>query len=94
MRWPWHVLARRFKDLCVEFGVYRERITTFYTLRRTFETIATTADVNQAVINSIMGHAPKGDDMSAVYRQRVFDDSLRRCTDHVKAWLDGSIKLS
>lgn len=92
--WNRHVLARRFKNLCVEYGVYREGITTFYTLRRTFETIATTADVNQAVINSIMGHAPRNDDMSAVYRQRVFDDSLRRCTDHVKAWLDGSIKLA
>jgi integrase len=92
--WNRHVLGRAFKKLAEDCEVYREGISTFYTLRRTFETIATTADVNQAVIDHIMGHAPKAGDMSAVYRQRVFDDSLRRCTDHVLEWLRGSIKLS
>lgn len=92
--WNRHVLGRAFKTLAEDSEIYREGVTTFYTLRRTFETIATTADVNQAVIDKIMGHTPRTGDMGAVYRQRIFDDSLRRCTEHVEGWLQGSIKLN
>lgn len=92
--WNRHVLGRAFKELCDDTDLYRQGITTFYTLRRTFETIATTASVNQAVIDKIMGHTPRAGDMAAVYRQRIFDDSLRLCTDHVRGWLNGSIELN
>jgi integrase len=66
----------------------------FYTLRRTFETIATTAGVPQAVIDKIMGHVPKIDDMSAVYRQKIFDQQLLECTSHVRDWYLGKIELN
>ncbi|BBO33452.1 hypothetical protein [Lacipirellula parvula] len=56
----------------------------FYSLRRTFETIATTASVSQAAIDHIMGHARN--DMASVYRQQIFDQQLKECADHVRAW--------
>jgi hypothetical protein len=34
-----------------------------------------------------MGHAPKSDDMSAVYRERIGNDRLKAVTDHVREWL-------
>ncbi len=72
---------------------HRKGVTTFYTLRRTMETIASAGDVPQSVIDSIMGHVSHSQDMSAVYRQKVFSDSLRKCTDFVRQWYLGKIKI-
>lgn len=58
----------------------------FYSLRRTFETVAGDA-LDQVATSFIMGHAAKADDMSAVYRQRISDDRLSVVTNHVRAWL-------
>ncbi len=77
--------------MCIGCGIYREGITTFYSLRRTFETVACAGDTPQAVIDSIMGHTQQ--DMASIYRQKVFDDTLRKCTDHVRAWVTGEIRL-
>jgi len=60
----------------------------FYALRHTFETIGGETE-RQAAVDFIMGHAPRSDDMSAVYRERIGDDRLRAVTDHVRAWLFG-----
>jgi len=96
---PWWVEEKRdpiafeFRKLTQALGIYRKGITTFYSLRRTFETIASTARVNQAVIDSIMGHAPAASDMAAIYRQRVFDDSLIECVNHVRGWVRGRISI-
>ncbi|MCH8841080.1 MAG: hypothetical protein IH831_10510, partial [Planctomycetes bacterium] len=51
--WDRWIVDREFKKACKQAGV---ESTGFYSLRRTFETIATTADVPQAIIDSIMGH--------------------------------------
>jgi integrase len=58
----------------------------FYALRHTFETVGGETD-RQTAVDFIMGHAPPGADMSAVYRERIGDDRLRAVTDHVRAWL-------
>lgn len=92
--WNRHIIGRAFKTLTEGLGIYREGVTTFYSLRRTFETIASTADVNQCVVDAIMGHPPRSGDMAAIYRQRVFDDQLRKCVDHVRAWMLGAVVLA
>jgi hypothetical protein len=73
--------------------MYRKGITTFYTLRRTFETIAGDAG-NQTAVNYIMGHTPASTDMAAVYRQKTFDRQLVKVTDYVHDWLNGEITLA
>jgi integrase len=59
---------------------------TFYDLRRTFQTVAEGAR-DLTAVQSIMGHAPPANDMSAVYRQRVDDERLQAVADWVRAWL-------
>jgi integrase len=97
---PWTTDGRRdpiafeFRKVADELGIYRKGITTFYTLRRSFETIAATGGVPQSVIDSAMGHVPHVKDMSAVYRQKTFDDMLKVCTNHVRQWYLGKVKIS
>lgn len=90
-KWSRHIVAREFKSLCKKCGIYRKGITVPYTLRRTFETVAKNADVNQSVIDRIMGH--ERPDMSEVYNQKTFDKQLVKCTDFVRAWLGGTVTL-
>lgn len=84
-------LAYEFCKLTTTAKIHRKGVTTFYSLRRTFETIAAAADVNQAVIDHIMGHAR--DDMASVYRQRIFDAQLVKVTEHVRKWYLGTVTL-
>ncbi len=63
----------------------------FYSLRRTFRTIASETR-DEAAADAIMGHAPRSDDMAAVYRQRIGDDRLKAVTNHVHTWLFGKPK--
>jgi len=79
-------ISKEFRKLCVALGIYRKNVTTFYTLRRTFATIASTANEPLAV-KRIMGHVDEANDMQAVYRQKVFDDSLIRVSNVVRDWL-------
>lgn len=58
----------------------------FYSLRRTFETIGGDSR-DQVAVDYIMGHAPTSDDMAAVYRQRIDDERLKSVTEHVRQWL-------
>jgi integrase len=94
---PWTTDGRR-DPIAYEFRKlmgpkHRTGVTTFYTLRRTFETIAGTADVNQFVVDALMGHVADARDMSAVYRQRVFDDQLRKCVEYVRLWYLGKVRI-
>jgi integrase len=59
---------------------------TFYDLRRTFQTVAEGAR-DLVAVQHIMGHAPGGGDMSAIYRQKIEDERLKAVGDHVHAWL-------
>jgi integrase len=86
--WNRHVVARKFKKLAVscdvpDFG--------FYSLKRTLETVATSADVNQAVIDHAIGHARH--DMASIYRQKIFDQQLLKFSNHVRDWYLGRITL-
>lgn len=62
----------------------------FYGLRRSCETIGAETG-NQVAVDHIMGHVPATSDMGAVYRQHVAESALRQVTDHVRAWLFGSV---
>lgn len=90
-KWTRHIVARQFKELGEACGVYQEDTKTFYSLRRTFETIAKNSGVNQSVIDAIMGH--RRPDMSEVYNQKTFNSELRKCTEFVRGWVYGSITL-
>ena len=59
---------------------------TFYDLRRTFQTVSEDA-ADLVATQSIMGHAPQGGDMSALYRQRVSDKRLCAVVEAVHHWL-------
>ncbi len=87
-------ISAEFRKLADELNIYRKGVTTFYSLRRTFETIAATGGVPQSVIDAVMGHVPHTKDMAAVYRQKVFDDMLCKCADHVRQWYLGTLSIS
>jgi integrase len=56
----------------------------FYTLRRTFRTVADELP-DRPAIDLIMGHVPQG--VGAVYVQHISPDRLRSITSHVRGWL-------
>jgi hypothetical protein len=89
--WNRHVLAREFRKLCEASGIYSKGRTEPYSLRRTLETVAKNAEVNQSVIERVMGH--ERPDMSEVYNQKVFDKQLRKLGEFIERWLEGSETL-
>lgn len=95
---PWYSdtggcpISYEFRKLVKELKIGRNGITTFYSLRRTFETIGATAG-EQLAVDYIMGHTPASDDMAAVYRQKTFDAPLIKVTERVRDWLQGSITI-
>lgn len=58
----------------------------FYSLRRTFETVAG-ATQDQVAVDYIMGH--EDGSMAAVYRQGIDDVRLTAVVEHVRKWLFG-----
>lgn len=78
-------ISREFRTLLKKTGHYVPG-NGFYSLRRTFETIASEAN-DQAAIDLSMGH--EGPEMSSLYRQRVGDDRLEAAAQHVRQWLFG-----
>lgn len=73
-------LGLEFNKLLVDLSIKRLGLG-FYALRHTFETIGGESK-DQVAVNSIMGHAPAGNDMSAKYRERVTDERLKAATEH------------
>jgi len=82
--------------LCDNVGKAFARLTTkcgidkdgrgFYSLRRTFETVAGNTK-DQVAVDLVMGHAD--DSMAAVYRQGIDDQRLIDVSQHVHKWLFG-----
>ena len=71
-------ISDMFRRFVADLGMYRKNVTTFYSLRRTFETIGATAG-DQVAVNYIMGHIPATDDMAqSIVR--------RRLTAHCSRW--------
>lgn len=95
---PWEGRGRccpisyEFRKLTTKLGIQRNGVTTFYTLRRTFETIGGSAG-DQAAVDFIMGHAPATNDMAAIYRQKTFDVQLHNIVDHVRDWLHDAVTI-
>lgn len=77
-------VAKEFTRAVRDAGIETGR--GFYCLRRTFQTVAEDA-ADLVATQSIMGHIPNENDMSARYRQRISDDRLRAVVDHVHDWL-------
>lgn len=76
-------VATFFKKLLKDAGIARKGVG-FYSLRRSFETIAAQTG-QQVAVNCVMGHEEQG--MSAVYRQFVSDDNIRAVCEHVRKWI-------
>lgn len=88
---PWYSttlgspVSKRYGIFLKRCGVEREGVN-FYALRHTFETVAgDTGD--QVAVDYIMGHVPHAGDMSAVYRQAIFDHRLEAVVNRVRTWL-------
>jgi integrase len=78
-------VAQEMGKLLRELGIKRRGVG-FYTLRRTFRTIADETNEGPA-IDYIMGHGDDPADMGAQYRQEISDARLQTVSDHVRAWL-------
>lgn len=78
-------ISRETGKLLRTLGIHRPRLN-FYSLRRTFRTIADEAGDQPAAV-LIMGHADSDSDMSATYRQRIDDARLLKVVEHVRGWL-------
>jgi integrase len=87
--WNRAIVAGEFKKVCEKAGVANLG---HYSLRRTFETIGTTAKVSQSAIDLVMGHSDGS--MGGQYRQQIFDSQLIELSDHVRAWYLGKISIS
>jgi integrase len=76
------VITTAFRRVLTKIGV-RIKGLGFYGLRHTFSTIGSETGLIVAV-EHIMGHAPSGGDMSAVYRHGVSGRLLRQVANHVR----------
>jgi integrase len=76
-------ITKAFTKLCLDCGVSRSG-RGFYSLRRTFETVAG-ATKDQVAVDYAMGHFDES--MAAVYRQGIDDKRLIDVGDYVHAWL-------
>jgi integrase len=77
-------ISDMFSKLVRRLGINGRKGLGFYTLRRTFRTIADEV-LDQAGADYIMGHEVPH--MSSVYRQTISDARLKAVSDHVHAWL-------
>ncbi|MFZ5833473.1 MAG: tyrosine-type recombinase/integrase, partial [Planctomycetota bacterium] len=74
-------LTKQFWYYCKRAGVPQRG---FYTLRRTWRTVADET-LDMPACNRVMGHTDST--MAGVYRQRIGDDRIRRVCEHVRTWL-------
>lgn len=81
-------ITKMFTKLCVKCKISRSG-RGFYSLRRTFETVAG-GTKDQVAVDYIMGHADES--MAAVYRQGIEDQRLIDVGLHVHSWLFGATK--
>jgi len=78
-------ITKSFTKLCAKCGITRSQ-RGFYSLRRTFETVAG-ASKDQVAVDNVMGHVDES--MAAVYRQGIDDQRLIDVGQHVHKWLYG-----
>jgi integrase len=78
-------ISMETRKLLLKLGIKRSQVG-FYGLRRTLETVGGEFK-DQVAVDALMGHAPSGSDMSAVYREGISDQRLRDVVEHVRVWL-------
>jgi integrase len=76
-------VSKAFTALCSTCGVARSQ-RGFYSLRRTFETVAGDSK-DQVAVDVVMGHCDQS--MAAKYRQGIEDQRLIDVGQHVRNWL-------
>jgi hypothetical protein len=74
-----------FKKVLVDVCFHRDGIG-FYSLRRTFRTVANQVRDAHA-IDLVMGHTADANDLGALYLQNIDDDRLAAVAEHVRRWL-------
>lgn len=77
-------LSKELTKLSKSLGIHHHG-RSFYGFRRATQTIG--EEVDAIATSAIMGHAPKQSDMSAVYRQYLFDRRLLNVVSHVREWV-------
>jgi integrase len=75
--------TKAFTALCTSCNALRSQ-RGFYSLRRTFETVAG-GSKDQVAVDVVMGHSDHS--MAAVYRQGIEDQRLIDVGNHVRNWL-------
>jgi len=78
-------ITQEFKKILTKLGI-EQKGHSFYSLRRTFETVGEES-YDQAAVSFIMGHIAGREDMASTYRQKMTDERLLRVTNHVRGWL-------
>lgn len=78
-------ITQECTKLMQSLGFHRPGLN-FQALRHTFQTIGE-GTKDQKAVQFIMGHAPDGKDMSAVYREEMKEDRLRAVTDFIWSWM-------
>ncbi len=84
-------VAQETRKLLRKLEIHRNNVG-FYSLRRTFRTIADEAG-DQPATNFIMGHADPDADMASVYRQRIADSRLAAVAAYVHQWLFDATRI-
>jgi integrase len=85
-------ISAEFRKLAKRVCVYRPGVTTFYTLRRTCQTIGDAAGEPQA-LKFLMGHVAPTSDMSATYRQKQWTTPLLLLSEHLRGWVLGTVTV-
>lgn len=87
---PWSknrvAITLEFNKLLDKAGIGAQNGHSFYSLRRTFETVGEES-MDQAGVSFIMGHVARTEDMAAIYRQKMTDERLLRVSNYVRGWL-------
>lgn len=78
-------ICQKFRKLLLAAGLHRPGIG-FYSLRRSFRTIAGQT-LDEMACDLVMGHGAADDDMGKRYTQFIGDDRLERVAEHVRIWL-------
>jgi integrase len=78
-------IAKELRKLVKRVGIDRAGLG-FYAIRHGFQTVGEEAR-DAAAVHFLMGHADDGNDMAAVYRERISDERLRAVAEHVRCWL-------
>ncbi len=80
-------VCQQFRKLLLKTKLHRPFVG-FYSLRRTFRTIAGQT-LDEMAVDLVMGHGAADDDMGKRYTQWIGDDRLERVAGHVRDWLFG-----